>query len=300
MLAPRASSAFICIRCELRLARPRVPPVSYRASHASFSTSTPRRDTLEQSENASQLQKSRSREKLSGHPLGKLRKRRGKAAIRESTAQLKGVKTLGKDSKILVLEEVGDAPKRRDEPASSEQESPEDSPSVLASLQAQSTEVGQDEIDRQLNSLRPRTHSNPDEPHYIPRAAFRQLNKTLLDGFTVQQLSRYYATSQVAQDLPATKKKEDGLKQQKGTGKKPVERTKWYSGVTPLSRRLPGGVIQKGTKRKPVNKPLLVDQILRHLWNVELLEEIEAPGEVEMTLKPWQLGLLNTGGELRP
>jgi hypothetical protein len=45
-----------------------------------------------------------------------------------------------------------------------------------------------------------------------------------------------------------------------------------------------------------VSKQLLVDRILRDVWKLVPLEEVEAPGEIELSLKPWQLTLLNAGG----
>jgi hypothetical protein len=45
-----------------------------------------------------------------------------------------------------------------------------------------------------------------------------------------------------------------------------------------------------------VSRQLLVDRILRDAWNLVLLEEIEAPGELELYLKPWQIRLLDVGG----
>ena len=45
---------------------------------------------------------------ISASPLGKLRRRKGKL-VRERTAALPGVKTLGSDAKVLVLQDVSEA-----------------------------------------------------------------------------------------------------------------------------------------------------------------------------------------------
>ena len=54
MLAPRASSAFVCLRCELKLARPRISPLASQSSHASFSTSARRQDGADETQTQTQ------------------------------------------------------------------------------------------------------------------------------------------------------------------------------------------------------------------------------------------------------
>lgn len=301
MLAPRASSAFVCIRCELKLARPRVPPIARRPSHASFSTTTHRRDAFDDLEQKAKAPTPRPRPNLSEHPLGKIRKRKGKADLREKTAKLTGVKALGKDAEILVLQEVGGVPKRSDpsEVPQLETSEGETASSILASLEAQAAKVGQEEINQQLESLRPKTHTTPGDPHYINQATFRRLTKTLSSGFTVNQLSRYFAVAKGVRRSLIKEEVLDDLRRTQGGGKRLITRTQWYPGTTPLSRRLPGvAAVPKGPKSRPLSKPVLVDQILRNAWNIVLLEEIEAPGEIELALKPWQFALLNAGGKI--
>ena len=50
----------------------------------------------------------------------------------------------------------------------------------------------------------------------------------------------------------------------------------------------------------PVGKYILADQILRKAWDIVLLEEIESLGELEVSLKHWQLSLLTAGGMALP
>lgn len=77
-----------------------------------------------------------------------------------------------------------------------------------------------------------------------------------------------------------------------GKAKKPIDRTDWHPGTTHITKRLSSMDGALGMKKK--SKPLLVNQILRFAWNVIQLEEIEAPGELEITLNSWQLYLLNS------
>jgi hypothetical protein len=309
MLAPRAASAFVCIRCELKLARtalssPSLPSLSRRPSRANFSALSLRRDAFDDAAAQRLDNTPPPRPKASEHPLGKIRKRKGKAALRESTAQLAGVKTLGKDSEILVLEEIGSAAKPNEPPepealVSLEQkdEDAQRAGGILASLEAEGVELGEEESNQQLDNLRPSTHSttSPDEPHYITQADFLKLQKALIEGFSVKQLSRYFSVRKGIHQGAVTTEIINNLSIP-GTAKGAVARSEWSPGTSPLSRRLPGSLGLRGPKRKPVSKRALVDQLLRSVWNLVLLEEIEAPGEIEMTLKLWQLVLLTTGG----
>ncbi|KAF2476899.1 uncharacterized protein BDR25DRAFT_370716 [Lindgomyces ingoldianus] len=284
MLASRTSNAFVCIRCELKLARSRALPTS--PSLANFSISAHRRNAFDET---SPLKNPNTSKPVNSRSLWKIRKRRGRA-IRETTAPL-GLKTLGKDAEIIVLREVGDdAPE--DIPAPEPSSESQEQPGILASLQEDGKRISQEEINRLLEKLRPQAYSNYDESNYISLAKFVKLNKALRDGFTVQQLSRYFAlTTGVQQELV----KQEVLEGVQGKRKNPIARTEWHPGTSPLSRRLPGAGIITGPKRAPVSKPLLVDQILRKAWNLVLLEEIEAPGELEFVLHRWQIAVLSAG-----
>ncbi|KAF2114438.1 mitochondrial inner-membrane-bound regulator-domain-containing protein [Lophiotrema nucula] len=297
MLASRASGAFVCLRCQLRLARPTAPAVSRLPSHASFSASARRHDALD---DALAGPPPRPKNKVSKHPLGKIKRRKGKT-IRETTAAV-DVKTLGEDSEILVLKEVDEGPRQKEEPPAP-QPLPDsaESPSLLASLKEEAGEVKvtQEKVNERLDDLRPKTHDDPDEPHYLPYATFLQLHKTLTDGFTVTQLSKYFSA---AQGIGRNRVGAQVLKGLKGTKKNVAGRTEWQPGTTPLATRLVGGAMTmfKRKERRFINKPMIVDQILRKVWNVVLLEEIEASGEIEISLKSWQVALLTAGASPNP
>ena len=294
MLAPRASGAFVCLRCELRLARPRLAALDRRVSHANFSASTSRHDGADELQAPSQAPHSELRITKEVQPLNRLRRRKGKI-IRETSAKLGGLKRLGDDADILVLKEVGDtAP---EEPAvQPEKDELLEVPDILASLQ-EDRDLTPEEVNKQIESLRPKTHLDPNEPHYVTQTTFIKLIRLLMDGFTQQQLSAFYSAAKNIQQSKVYKEVLEGLKGEKGTAKRPVERTEWQPGTTAINKRLPGlDLRQSSSRRKGVSKQLLVDRILRDVWNLVLLEEIEAPGELELSLKPWQVTLLNAGG----
>jgi hypothetical protein len=306
MLAARASNAFVCLRCELQLARRRLPAYPRRTAHATFSTSARRHDDADALEALSQAMtdgvpantnpNNVIRIQREVQPLDRIKKRKGKI-IRETSARLGGVKMMGDDADILVLREIeSDRPavQAPPEPLPSE---PAVVPNILASLQQQNEPATPEEIHTRLDSLRPR--GEPDEPIYVPLKAFVRLIRDLTNGFTAQQLAKFYSTTRKIKETDFRDQMLASLKaesEQLGTRTSSARtRTSWQPGTTPITRRLPG-VDVSHNKRVPVSKQLLVDRIIRDIWRLVPLEEVEALGEIELSLKPWQIILLNAGG----
>jgi hypothetical protein len=289
MLAPRASNAFVCLRCELHLARRRLPAYARRTSIANFSTTARRYDGADESE--AQLQRLNSSLRITREVPDRFRKRKGKV-IRETSARLGSLKTLGDDAEILMLREVPS----KDKPAkSTEEPAPEQPiavPDIYASLQQEHEALTPEEIRDRLESLRPPTLSE-DEEHFISQSTFVKLKTELMSGFSPSQLGRFYSDAKNIQHETHSEELLASLK----TGKRLNTRTEWQPGTTPISKRLPGVDVTVRRKRAPVSKQLLVDRIMRGLWKLVPREEVEAPGEIELVLKPWQLTLLNAGDE---
>jgi len=299
MLAPRASSAFVCLRCELQRARPRLPVLARRTAHANFSVAVRRYDAFD--EEPTQLETPRPRPRLSEHPLGRLRKRKGKAPLRATTARLEGgVKTLGDDSEIIVLKEVGEGPSEENATSEILPATLQEAINLAEALQQEKNPISPSEIVQQLDSLRPKTDLDTNEPHYVSQTAYVKLSRRLLRGFTGQQLSQYYSITKGVKRKEVGNEVIAGLKELQSQAKRPAERSEWHPGTTQINLRLPGLDVHRRSQRKAVSKHLLVDQILRDLWKLVLLEEIEAPGELELLLKPWQLTLLSSGSDKTP
>jgi hypothetical protein len=243
------------------------------------------------------VEQSQPRRKVSAHPLGRLHRQRGQATVRASTVQVEGVKTLGKDAEILVLREVGEArePSKRPQPDVVQVPDVVDAPDILESIQGEGGQSTPQEVDEQLDSLRPKTHDSPDEPHYITIGAYNSLSRTLDKSFTVQQLSHYLAPAKGSGKPPPKSKLVHQANSVPSKGKRSVERTPWFPGVTSTHKRLPGTDAHRDTKKNK-SKPLLIEDILRIKWKVVTLEEIESPGEIEIRVNPWQFGLLTSGG----
>jgi len=235
--------------------------------------------------------------------LNRLRRKKGGRVIRE-TANL-GVKRLGDDADILVLREIAEltpekATESPEEPEKTVSSEAPEIPDIVASLQEEGKDVTPEEIYEQIETLRPKNDSGLDEPHYVKQTTFVKLRKTLMNGFTHQQLIAFYS---VAKNIRKEKVKQgviNSIKQKPGSGDqdRSVERSEWQPGTTDITQRLPG--VDRHVKikryRKNVSKQLLVDRILRDVWNLMLLEEIESPGELELSLQSWQLALLKAGG----
>ncbi|KAI2481940.1 SLS domain containing protein [Pyrenophora tritici-repentis] len=297
MLTPRTSSAFVCLRCEARLARQPRPALPRRPSHAQFSTSVRQRDDAQEVE--AQPQPSRVKITKYMQRLNRLRIDRGNV-IRETSARLNGIKRLGDDAEILVLEEMIDlahyttTPK---EPEPVEPDEPVEVPDIEAALQNEGKAVEPEDIYQQVMSLCPPNNGDPNEPHYVKQTKFIKLKKVLMNGFTQNQLMVFYSVAKNIQQKKVNKGVLDSIKRDSSDPNQPIERSEWQPGTTKVTERLPG--VDRHVKvmgwRRYVSKQLLVDRILRDAWNLMLLEEIEAPGEIEFFLRPWQLALLNTG-----
>ncbi|KAL5416573.1 hypothetical protein PMIN03_002112 [Paraphaeosphaeria minitans] len=306
MLAPRVSGAFVCLRCELTQARSRLPVLPRRVPRASFSASSRRRhdagDEDHDTESRPRFRIIRHKTLLSEHPLGiRVRKRKGGGHLRETTARLEGAKTLGEDTSIIVLEELGEQKKHEHIP---EPLPPHDDqiPLKLAEALADERPATLDEVVDQLDKLRLKATNDEvivEEGHYVSQTVYFRLSSHLFKSFTGRQLSHYYSERKGVEKDRVPQEVRDRLKQDqlKGTAKRPSMRSEWTPGTTQINQRSPSLDVHSQKKRKYIAKHLLVDQILRDVWKLIMLEELEATGEIELALKDWQLALLTSGSE---
>ncbi|KAF2628117.1 hypothetical protein BU25DRAFT_391627 [Macroventuria anomochaeta] len=284
MLATRASSAFVCLRCELKLARPRTSTPPRQPSHAGFSSSARRHDAADDSQTLA-LGETPAQANVADRPLriSKEYTRKGRV-VRQRKAKL-GMKRMDEEADILVLNEAPtpeDPDKKLPEPFE-----PISVPDILSSLQQDSAPATQEDVEKQLQSLRP-ARGHADEPHYVTTADFVKLVAALARGFTTAQLSHYYSAAKSV-------KQETLFKMVKATVKA-TRRSEWHPTTTNIEKRLPGVETVLNKRTRGIRKATLVDKILRDVWKLELLEELEAPGELELKLRPWELRLLQNGG----
>jgi hypothetical protein len=307
MLAHRANGAFVCLRCELHALRPRprprLPPstaLAALAAYTRFYASSPRpRDALDglEPQASDSAQDPNAEPTIKTAPDRPQRKRavRGRAVLGNMTS-------LGTEANILVLGEVERRkPKEVDRPPP-KAAAPIDieAPSLLASLQQDSSPLSPEEITKQIDSLRPSESNSRTEPHRLTRRAFVKVTRALCKGFTAKQLSSYYAAAKNLTQKRLRRHLANAVKPKQPDSCGPVARTPWQptSGRsnTRMDIRLPGLDVLHQTNRAPLTKDAVADGILRHIWRVELLEEVEGVGQLELSLRPWQLQLLlNTG-----
>ncbi|KAF9690835.1 hypothetical protein EKO04_011134 [Ascochyta lentis] len=340
MLAPRASTAFVCLRCELKRSRGRPPACTPRPrpSHASFSTTARRHDAddvriqtnaddvriqapgeppaqtdahdvriqanahdvrIQANAHDVRIQANAHDVKIQANAhdvriqanaantpvrISKEYMRKGKV-FRQRKAKL-GMTRMDEDADILVINEApqpDDAEKTQPEPLE-----PISVPDILSSLQQEGAPVTNEDVARQLDSLRP-ARDHADEPHYVTTADFVKLVAALTRGFTTTQLSHYCSAAKSI--------KQDTLYKVVKASVKATKRSEWHPTTTSIEKRLPGVETIKKPKQKAksIRKATLVDKILRDVWKLELLEEMEAPGELELRLKEWELKLLHAG-----
>lgn len=292
MLAPRASSAFVCRPCELKLARLRLSAPSPRPSRADFST-TARRQHVADELDTPLPGETPAQADVAERPIPDLRisreyMRKGKM-IRQRKAKL-GMKRMDEDADILLINE---APEREHVEKKQAELEPIAVPDILSSLQQDNAPATPEDVARQLDSLRP-ARGNPDEPHYVTTADFVKLVAALTRGFTTAQLSRYFSAEKSI--------KQDNVFKVVKAAVKATKRSEWHPTTTSIETRLPGVETIKVPKQKTksIRKATLVDKILRDVWKLQLLEELEAPGELELRLKEWELKLLQAGGMYTP
>ncbi|KAH7082192.1 mitochondrial inner-membrane-bound regulator-domain-containing protein [Paraphoma chrysanthemicola] len=299
MLAPRASTAFVCFRCELQLARRRGPSLA-RSSHATFSASARCRNGSQELDATAHEPEKGLRILREREPHNRTRRRKGKL-IRETSARLGDLKQLGGDAEILLIREVAEDIPKKTEDQEEEIETIEkpEVPDILDTITQQNKTLTPEEVRDRLEGLRPANHGDPNEPHYVTQKTFVKTIRDLMRGFTQSQLSQFYSAAKNLQEKEIHREVLASLKKEKGE-ERPSIRTNWQPGLTPSSRRLPGAEIPIRSKRAPVSKQLLVDRIMRDVWELVPLEEVEAAGELELSLKPWQSALLNAGDHETP
>lgn len=226
--------------------------------------------------------------------------------MRERSEALPGITTLGVDAEVLVLEPVSDladpdpdaddhVPDTKATPALPLPEVPD----LAASLHEERQALDPQDINKRIEKLRPRPkphQAGDDAGHtHITHAKFIQLTNTLIYGFTSAQLSAYYASIRKIKQHGVYRHIIHHIKEKQGTNRQPIKRSKWHPGTTNFDKRLPGIDVTVRTRAALVSKPLLVDSILRECWGLVILEEMEALGEIEMSLEPWELAFISLG-----
>ena len=161
---------------------------------------------------------------------------------------------------------------------------------ILAKIKEQSKAPGQEEVNRSIDALRPlNSSSDNDEFIAISKSEFNQIMKSLADQFNNQQLSNYVAIKAGSDILKA--REASRLQSGAPTVHLRTSKSEWH----PLSHGERSIASLKGFHGRR-GKKALAKFILRSVWMVEIVEEIEKTGIMDLVVEPRQLSILLLGG----
>jgi len=207
---------------------------------------------------------------------------------------LLGSKSLGAASSIIVLR---DSEKKRGGRNTVQKEPQRNEPidemkmdEILAKIKKQEEAPGQEEVNQSIEALRPlKSTVDNDESVAILRATFNQILKSLAEQFNNQQLSNYVAIKAGSDILKA--REASRLQSGAPTVHLRTSKSEWH----PLSHGERSIASLKGFHGRR-GKKALAKFILRSVWMVEIVEEIEKTGIMDLVVEPRQLSILLLGG----
>ncbi|OJD32151.1 respiratory complex assembly protein rmp1 [Diplodia corticola] len=230
-------------------------------------------------------------------PREPVRRGRKGQTIKETSAPLRR-QYLGEDSEVLILRDLTPLPEKKEEEkqeddASAPAAGGEDDAArrrreiretIEASIAGQSAVAGQEEINEQINKLRPVSAEGLYYPAFITREALKDLRKALKNAYAVAQLRRYAAVQEGLGQLRELKREEHAVPSV-------LWQSAWQQGVSPIEERLPEAK-RADVPVEKLPKMQVIDRIVTRLWNVGVIEESMAVGEIEVKLEPWQFDVL--------
>jgi len=155
---------------------------------------------------------------------------------------------------------------------------------LLAMIEENRNAPGQEEVNKHLETLRPKGNGYAQEKVLISQEKFARLADEIERGFNQLQLSRYITIHQG----------HEMLREQESTQKDKNTR----GGVTlPRSAWVPASPLTKTASRQR-GKHGIVNVIMRSIWGLEVYEEMEQVGAVNVALNGASLALLIARGML--
>lgn len=274
----------ICLRCEAHLLLRSnffyFPPSRPFTFPRPLSTTRSISSTVQHGQEPSRLAKW---PRQTRHPFGKLHGRRGRE-LREEIASLDSI-SLGTPSKIVVLRDANlDYSKdvmNRDQniPEGKEYASAKE---LLEAVSVAKRFIGVDQVKANLESLRPKSNDS-----LLSQAECNELASKVREGFTNAQLARYM------QDIDKTKKlgsRRTATQDSILPGDK-IGQTEWKLGLLPglsQSDTFPTSV----SFRKLPRKDQLVMRLFKDYWKIQIREDVESIGQLELGLLPLEMSLL--------
>ncbi|KAJ9637343.1 hypothetical protein H2199_007630 [Coniosporium tulheliwenetii] len=240
------------------------------------------------------------------YPLGRIRGKKN-APLREGTVPLP-INSLGEPSKVIILKDAGIKPlpkpsgghvkqkqvgdtSVRDKPDGASKGIKPSEAEILRAIAEENNVLGPEEVNRQIEGLKPGQGGSRGGRVVLPKDEFDTRASILHDGFTTAQLLGYLDRGmetpfdRMFQELAETEQDEKGAVHR-------VSRSSWTPGIRPV----PQGSSNAAQRPHLPKKMGVVDKILRVNWKIDVLEEIESPGELEISgVQRWQLRLLVAG-----
>lgn len=316
MFPPPSSSAYVCLRCHLRLARRNLHPLStilpqpprYSVSSPrSLHSSPPSQFTITRElVGSDQTQECRLQwagqhgrpqgtakfrnDKGGGQGKAKLREMRGDRGRRvREDAETVSVNALGKPTEVIVLR---DTPLSAQDEAAEQKEEEEDERAVTSScrktlletMAGEDIPMEQDTVNRQLDALRSQIGVPIAGRLIISQKEFFQLCKVIKKGYNSEQLDAYIFCSNILlseQSLSQSQRATENLIPDKSPD---LHFRPW------TLKRIHNHAAWKSFKRAIT--------ILKKCWKVEIREEVERLGELVCTLPKSGIRLLSAGSEL--
>ena len=287
---------YVCSCCRKQLSR----EIKFRglAAYPVFSRfitvpSIPSNADVHAQRTSSARKKKSNRKRHVFYPLGKLRGTPGKT-VREKFVNLE-TQSLGQPSEVIILRDTTFNPgtKENEKMQREVTENPTlDSKAIVASIEAEKLQLDVADVIKEVDRLRP----GP----FLSQEKFLDIRNHLRNGFTAQQL-RKYIKAKYPDFSRENKLKKSSFEAQSPSKSATYERgirSLWLPGTRSIEDRLPLNDVEKSRLRayKSSYKVLLAEIIVLGCWNVTIEEDIDAAGQIEMRIRPWQCSLLLAGG----
>ncbi|KAE9978095.1 hypothetical protein BLS_000871 [Venturia inaequalis] len=314
-----SSSAFICLRCHLRLARRNLHPLSTalpqsarhsvcspRSLHSSprsqftitrelvgsDGTDAFRPQRLEQYDRS---QRGRSEWHRGGQHAfregrvkdkAKLRGRKGGPQVREDAEALL-VNALGKPTEVIVLR---DTPPSAEQEAADQKEKEEEEEhdvtrscrkTLLATVEEENVPMDQDTVNQQLDALLSRTRPANSERFIITQNEYFELCKLIKKRYSSRQLDNYITRSASLMSEQSSPQSQEDTENAIANKSPDLHFRPWTPKTTNKLKRL-----QQYKRARAV---------LKKCWKAEITEEVERLGELVCTLPRSGIRLLGAG-----
>lgn len=281
MQAGAVPYAIICLRCQARRSL-RLQPRQNLPNSFQTALRSPNHSAAADGQVTSEALPALPSPRASHHPLKRLRGHRNKA-VRESSASI-DTPFLGSPSEVVLLRDANISfpkPKAESDPSEDQKQPAVD---LLQSFIEGTGLRTFAEVSSNIDNLRPTSNDS-----VISKQEFNVLQETLREGFTTSQLAEYIDRFRAARAKIAGT---DTVKESTTPLRADVlEATEWKLGVTPFGKSRPESPEPTITETI-ARKGQLVQQLLIDCWGVQISEEHENLGEIDVKLPPLELSFL--------